>query len=266
MSLAEKIQTDIVTAMKGRDDFRLSVLRMVKAAIQLKEVEKIRKLDDNESIQLLQTLLKQRKESIDQFTKGGRPELAEKEQKEAAIIEAYLPAGASAGEMDAAITKAIAESGAIVEYIVGSYGNGRLIPAPDTPERLRYVYWLHYAEGSAMPLLLLKLLFNIMPKRAPALLRPVVRKVSSQALTTLVNPQLKQHMHFWESELSKSEWFAGAEFTAADIQMSFPLEAAAARGGLEQGHPNAMAFLDRIHARSAYQRALEKGGPYEVGK
>jgi uncharacterized protein len=112
MSLAEKIQTDIVTAMKGRDDFRLSVLRMVKAAIQLKEVEKIRKLDDNESIQLLQTLLKQRKESIDQFTKGGRPELAEKEQKEAAIIEAYLPAGASAKEMDAAITKAIVESAA----------------------------------------------------------------------------------------------------------------------------------------------------------
>jgi uncharacterized protein len=112
MSLAEKIQTDIVTAMKRRDDFRLSVLRMVKAAIQLKEVEKIRKLDDNESIQLLQTLLKQRKESIDQFTKGGRPELAEKEQKEAAIIEAYLPAAASAEEMDAAITKAVTGSDA----------------------------------------------------------------------------------------------------------------------------------------------------------
>jgi len=101
-----------VTAMKARDDFRLSVLRMVKAAIQLKEVEKIRKLDDNESIQLLQTLLKQRKESIDQFSKGGRPELAEKEQKEAAIIEQYLPAGASAAEMDAATSKAIAETGA----------------------------------------------------------------------------------------------------------------------------------------------------------
>lgn len=112
MSLSDKIQSDIVTAMKARDDFRLSVLRMVKAAIQLKEVEKIRKLDDNESIQLLQTLLKQRKESIDQFSKGGRPELAEKEQKEAAIIETYLPAGASAEEMDGAITKAIAETGA----------------------------------------------------------------------------------------------------------------------------------------------------------
>jgi len=112
MSLSETIQADIVTAMKAKDDFRLSVLRMIKAAIQLKEVEKIRKLDDNESIQLLQTLLKQRKESIDQFTKGGRPELAEKEQKEAALIETYLPAGASAEEMDAAITKAIAEAGA----------------------------------------------------------------------------------------------------------------------------------------------------------
>jgi|SRR5579859_426931 len=112
MSLAEKIQSDIVTAMKARDDFRLSVLRMVKAAIQLKEVEKIRKLDDNESIQLLQTILKQRKESIEQFTKGGRPELAEKESKEAAIIAQYLPAGASPAEMDTAVTKAIAETGA----------------------------------------------------------------------------------------------------------------------------------------------------------
>jgi len=112
MSLAEKIQADIVVAMKARDDFKLSVLRMVKAAIQLKEVEKLRKLDENESIQLLQTILKQRKESIEQFTKGGRPELAEKETKEAALIEQYLPAGASAEEMDAAITKAIAETGA----------------------------------------------------------------------------------------------------------------------------------------------------------
>jgi len=112
MTLAEKIQTDIVVAMKARDDFRLSVLRMVKSAIQLKEVEKIRKLDDSESIQLLQTVLKQRKESIDQFTKGNRPDLAEKEKKEAAIIEQYLPAGASSEEMNAAIDKAITETGA----------------------------------------------------------------------------------------------------------------------------------------------------------
>jgi uncharacterized protein YqeY len=112
MSLAEKIQSDIAVAMKAKDDFRLSVLRMVKAAIQLKEVEKIRKLDDAESIQLLQTILKQRKESIDQFTKGNRPELAEKEKKEATIIEGYLPAGASVEEMDAAVAKAVVETGA----------------------------------------------------------------------------------------------------------------------------------------------------------
>ena len=160
----------------------------------------------------------------------------------------------------------VAESGAIVEYIIDTYGEGRLIPPPKTPERLRYTYWLHYAEGSAMPPLLLKLLFTLMPKRAPALLRPLVRKVSNQALTALVNPQLKQHMAYWESELGRYEWFAGPEFSAADIQMSFPLEAAAARGGLDQGHPKAMAFLDRIHARPAYKRALEKGGPYVVGR
>jgi glutathione S-transferase len=160
----------------------------------------------------------------------------------------------------------VAESGAIIEYLIETYGNGRLIPPPKTPERLRYTYWLHYAEGSAMPPLLLKLLFNVMPKRAPALLRPLVRKVSTQVLTSLVNPQLKQHMAFWESELQKSEWFAGDDFTAADIQMSFPLQAAAARGGLEQGHPRAMDFLERIEKRPAYQRAMEKGGPYKVNR
>ena len=160
----------------------------------------------------------------------------------------------------------IAESGAIVDYIIRRYGKGAMMPAPGSAEYETYNEWLHYAEGSAMPPLLLKLLFTLMPKRAPALLRPLVRKVSSQALTTLVNPQLKQHMNFWEEELSKSTWFAGNEFSAADIQMSFPLEAAAARGGLEQGHPKAMAFLERVHARPAYQRALEKGGPYQVGR
>jgi uncharacterized protein YqeY len=112
MSLAEKIQKDLVDAMRAKDELRLSVLRGIKSAIQYKETEKIRALDEAESIQLLQTLVKQRKESIDQFTKGNRPELAEKETKELAIVESYLPAGASEAEMDAAISKAISESGA----------------------------------------------------------------------------------------------------------------------------------------------------------
>ena len=112
MSLGETIQKDIVAAMKSKEEMKLGVLRMVKAAIQLKEVEKLRKLDEQESIQLLQTLVKQRKESIDQFTKGGRQDLVEKEQKELSILERYLPAGASQAEMDAAVTRAIAETGA----------------------------------------------------------------------------------------------------------------------------------------------------------
>ena len=112
MTLAEKIQKDLVDAMRAKDELRLSVIRGIKSAITYKETEKIRKLDETESIQLLQTLVKQRKESIDQFTKGNRPELADKEAKELAIIETYLPAGASEAEMDAAIAKAIVETSA----------------------------------------------------------------------------------------------------------------------------------------------------------
>ena len=112
MSLSEQIQKDIVTAMKSKDELRLSVLRMVKSALQLKEVEKMRALDGPESIQLLQTLVKQRKESIDQFAKGGRQDLVDKETNELKILESYIPAGASPAEMDAAITKAITDTGA----------------------------------------------------------------------------------------------------------------------------------------------------------
>jgi uncharacterized protein len=112
MTLSEQIQKDIVTAMKAKDELKLSVLRMVKSALQLKEVEKMRKLDAAESISLLQTLAKQRKESIDQFTKGGRQDLVDKETTELKILESYLPAGASEAEMDAAIDKAIADIGA----------------------------------------------------------------------------------------------------------------------------------------------------------
>jgi uncharacterized protein YqeY len=112
MSLAEKVQKDLVDAMRAKDELKLSVLRGVKAAIKHREIEKIRALDESESIQILQMLVKQRKESIEQFTKGNRPELADKETKELAILESYLPAGASAAEMDAAIDKAVSENSA----------------------------------------------------------------------------------------------------------------------------------------------------------
>jgi uncharacterized protein YqeY len=120
MTLSETIQKDLTTAMKTKDEFRLSVLRMVKSAIKYKETEKIRALDETESIQILQTLVKQRKESIDQFTKGGRQDLADKEAKELTIIESYLPAGASDAEMDAAISKAITETSATSIKQMGS--------------------------------------------------------------------------------------------------------------------------------------------------
>ena len=112
MTLSEQIQKDIVAAMRAKEELRLSVLRMVKAAIQLKEVEKKRPLDEPESIQLLQTLVKQRKESIDQFAKGGRQDLVDRETTELLVLEAYLPAGASQAEMDNAIDKAIAATAA----------------------------------------------------------------------------------------------------------------------------------------------------------
>jgi uncharacterized protein len=112
MALVERIQADIVTAMKQKQELRLSVLRMVKSALQLKSVEKMRPLEDAESVQTLQTLVKQRRESVEQFTKGGRADLADKETKEIAIIEEYLPAGASDADMAAAIEAAVAETGA----------------------------------------------------------------------------------------------------------------------------------------------------------
>ena len=159
-----------------------------------------------------------------------------------------------------------AETGAIIEHILECHGGGRLEPAKGTPERARFRYWLHYAEGSAMTPLLLKLVFSAIPARSPALIRPVAKGISGTMLKGFVDPQIKAHMDYWESELSRSEWFAGAWFSAADIQMSFPLEAAAARGGLGADHPKCMAFLEKIHARPAYQRALERGGPYAYAK
>jgi len=159
----------------------------------------------------------------------------------------------------------IAESGAVIEYLVERHGKGRLVPAPGTPERLRYTYWLHFAEGSAMTPLLLELIFVRLPLQPmPFFVRPVARGISGKVLETLVEPQLRSQQAFMESELGKSRWFAGDSFTAADIQMSFVVEASATRGGLDERYPKLLAWLGRIHARAAYRRALEKGGPYEL--
>ena len=157
----------------------------------------------------------------------------------------------------------IAETGAIVEYLIERYGNGRLVPAAGSPERLRWRYWMHFAEGSAMSPLLLKLIFErIKVSPMPFFAKPIARGLANRVLGTMVDPNLKRQLDFMEAELGRSEWFAGAEFSAADIQMSFPVEASAQRAGLNASRPKLMAFLKRIHARPAYKKALERGGPY----
>jgi glutathione S-transferase len=159
----------------------------------------------------------------------------------------------------------LAESGAIIEYLTDQYGAGRLAPPPATPERLRYTYWMHFAEGTAMPPLLLKLVFDRIEKApAPFFARPIARAIAGRAKSSFVQPNIDRNLDFMEAELGKSEWFAGNTFTAADVQMSFPIEGAAARGGLDAKRPKLMAFLGRIHARPAYARALERGGPYAL--
>jgi glutathione S-transferase len=173
------------------------------------------------------------------------------------------PLGKSPVISDGTLT--LAESGAIIEYLVGRYGSGRLAPADGTPERVRYTYWMHFAEGSAMPPLLMKLVFDrIKSAPMPFFVRPVARKIADRALDSFVLPNLRRNLDFIESELAVADWFVGGRFTAADIQMSFPMEAARARGGLDERRPRAIAWLERVHTRPAYRRALERGGKYEL--
>ena len=156
------------------------------------------------------------------------------------------------------------ESGAIIETLADRYGAGRRAPAPGSPERVRYLYWLHFAEGTAQPPSLLKLLFDRIKSRSPLLMRPIARAIADRALGSYVLPNIERNLDFMESELGKSEWFAGAQFSAADIQMSFPVEAYRARGGLDEKRPRLMRFLERIHSRPAYQRAVDRGGEYAL--
>jgi glutathione S-transferase len=173
------------------------------------------------------------------------------------------PLGKSPVITEAGIT--VAESGAIVEYLLDRHGEGRLRPPPGTPERLQFTYWLHFAEGSAMPFLLLKLVFDkVRAAPVPFFIKPVVKGVADQVMRSFVGPNLQRQLDFMEAELTRQPWFAGAEFSAADVQMSYPVEAAAARAGLDARYPALTDWLARIHARPAYQRALEAGGPYDV--
>jgi glutathione S-transferase len=180
----------------------------------------------------------------------------------AALREVH-PLGKSPVLSDGELT--LAESGAIIEYLVERHGQGRLVPPPGTPERLRYTYWLHFAEGSAMPPLVMKLVFDRIAKGPmPFFVRPVARAIAGRVKSGFIEPNIARQLDYMEAELGRSTWFAGAEFSAADIQMSFPVEAAAARGGLDAKRPRLMEYLGRIHAREPYRRALERGGEFAI--
>jgi glutathione S-transferase len=176
-------------------------------------------------------------------------------------LRAVHPLGKSPVITDGGTT--VAESGAIIEYLVEQYGMGRLIPAAGSAERLRYRYWLHYAEGSAMPPLLLSLVFSRVAATPGWPISMVARAIADKVRSGFIAPQLRAHFDYVEAELGRQPWFAGAEFTAADVQMSFPLEAAAKRLSICEGRPRIAEFLARIHAREAYRRALARGGAYD---
>jgi glutathione S-transferase len=171
------------------------------------------------------------------------------------------PLGKSPVITDGGLT--VAESGAILEYLVDKYGGGRLKPTGEQ-DLLHYRYFMHFAEGSAMPPLVMKLVFSKI-KRAPMpfFVKPIAKGIADKVLSSFVQPNIDAQLKFLEGELASRPWFAGAEFSAADVQMSFPVEAAAARGGMG-GYPKLQSFLDRIHARPAYKKALERGGPYDL--
>jgi glutathione S-transferase len=177
-------------------------------------------------------------------------------------LRAVHPLGKSPVITDGALT--VAESGAIIEYLVDRYGEGRFSPPHGaSPERVRYNYWMHYAEGSAMPPLLLKLVASrIAGAKMPFFAKPIAKRIAGTLQSSFIDPQLKLHFGYIDGELAKSPWFAGDSFSAADVQMSFPLEAASQRTGAND-LPHIRAFLERIHARPGYQRALERGGRYD---
>jgi glutathione S-transferase len=158
--------------------------------------------------------------------------------------------------------KVIAESALIIDYLVTKYGKGALKPSGDD-DLLRYQYWLHYAEGSLMTPLLIGLVFQkVQDSPMPFFVKPIAKKIADSVRRAWINPQLKLHLEYLESEISKTGWFAGNSFSAADIMMSYPLEGVSETGGLKQTH--LAAFLKKVTERPAYKRAIERGGPFSV--
>jgi len=161
--------------------------------------------------------------------------------------------------------RVLAESGTIVEYLARTYGGDSWAPPPDDPRYWDFSYWMHYAEGSLMPPLLLKLVFSKVRSASPLLVRPIAAGIAAQVDRAFTDPQIRTHFRFVDNHLAGHEWFAGDAISAADIQMSFPLEAAVARGTVDETFANVVDYVRRLQARPAYRRALEAGGDYDYG-
>jgi glutathione S-transferase len=158
----------------------------------------------------------------------------------------------------------IAESGVIIDYLARTYGDKRLLPGSGTQEWIDYNYWLHYAEGSLMPFLLLRLVFQkVKTSPMPFFAKPIAKGIADKSNSQFIGPQLKTNLDFVEAHLSKNEWFLGDDISAVDFQMSFPLEASVARGIIGSDRPNTCDYVQRYQARAAYQRALKTGGEYD---
>ena len=174
---------------------------------------------------------------------------------------AVHPLGKSPVITDEGVT--IAESGLIVEYLIEKYGDGRLMPAIGTPEHLQFRYWLHYAEGTFMPLMVITAILNrIETAPMPFFMKPIAKIIAHRTKAAYSGPNIRLNLDYLEATLQKSTWFCGSEMSGADIMMSFPIETAAMRTSLAENHPALEEFQQHVRKLPAYQRAIEKGGPY----
>lgn len=156
------------------------------------------------------------------------------------------------------------ESGAIMDYLINKCSNGELRPPKDTLAYYRYTYWMYAAEGSVMSLLTLVLFLNLMDTRPPFVIRPFIKAVTSKVRSSYVTPNLEKTLAYIEEELGKSKWFAGDEFSAADIMMGYDMYALRSRGGLDDNYPNCQRWIKQMEERPAFKRAMEKNGPFDI--
>lgn len=178
-------------------------------------------------------------------------------------LKAVHPLGKSPVVTDG--DQVLAESGAIIDFLGHKYGNGKWVPRRNSKKYQPYMYWLHYAEGSLMSPLLLKIVFDkVKSSKMPFFIKPIAHGIANKVMSSFVTPNIKTHFQYVEDHLANQAYFAGDEITGADIQMSFPLEASVAKGAItKKSHPNIFKYVRAFQARPAYKKALKKGGEYD---